>query len=471
MEKWEPWMADRDTFIRLFRMKMLAILSLRYGVMYITVGGIFWGLAVLVFRVTLRVERARLFWPVLALVPVVAVACIHGRRRLPSLRQVKALFDSHNGCGGMLMAADEIRLRGWSEAANLTAPKIHWKFHRRLGCLAVVAMFVGLCFFAPTRPLAAGAAGAMNIDHDVDRIAKKIETLEELEILEEETTTALQEMLKNVQEDAAGNDPVKTFEALDHLEQLTAGAARKEAESALGGVEKMTKAQSLAGALRQGVGSLQQPRREEAISELAQTLRETMRENQTLCEALSPDIAEATREGKFSPGQLGELAEVLKKCKACDREMLQKLCDARLIDPETLRLCERLGRCCDARALVEMLGEPCDAISVAEACAQCNACRGGVTRGRGDAEMTWTSGSDPDGSKFRELLLSPGAMPRLDESRTVGVSKGTPQIDAQGGPSVSGALRGAPAGGGSAITHTVPPRHRAAVKRYFQRDK
>jgi hypothetical protein len=93
--------------------------------------------------------------------------------------------------------------------------------------------------------------------------------------------------------------------------------------------------------------------------------------------------------------------------------------------------------------------------------------RGGVDRGRGDAPMTWTDRSSERGAKFKEQVL-PSSLSGLKDSELVGRSTGAPGIE-KNGPQQAGALKGAAAGGGSAFTQTVLPRHRGAVNRYFQR--
>ena len=93
--------------------------------------------------------------------------------------------------------------------------------------------------------------------------------------------------------------------------------------------------------------------------------------------------------------------------------------------------------------------------------------KGGVDRGRGDAPMTWTDPSSGKGAKFKEQVL-PSSMSSLKDSQLVGRSTGAPEID-KSGAQKSGGLKGAAAGGGSAFTQTVLPRHRGAVNRYFER--
>ena len=49
-------------------------------------------------------------------------------------------------------------------------------------------------------------------------MAAGIDVLKEEEIIDSSKTEMLEEKLSQLQEDASGEDPVKTWEALDHLE-------------------------------------------------------------------------------------------------------------------------------------------------------------------------------------------------------------------------------------------------------------
>jgi hypothetical protein len=73
--------------------------------------------------------------------------------------------------------------------------------------------------------------------------------------------------------------------------------------------------------------------------------------------------------------------------------------------------------------------------------------------------------------KFKEETLPEGDLASLKRSQKLAVSKGAPGTEAPGGPAGSGALEDSAAGGGSANTQVVLPRHRGTVERYFDRPK
>jgi hypothetical protein len=96
---------------------------------------------------------------------------------------------------------------------------------------------------------------------------------------------------------------------------------------------------------------------------------------------------------------------------------------------------------------------------------------GGISRGRGDAALTWKNGGEllPDQYKRNQL---PGARtPDMEHSQVVGVTLGAPgEGAAPVGPATSsGALSGAAAGAASTRKEVILPRHQQAVKKYFER--
>lgn len=95
--------------------------------------------------------------------------------------------------------------------------------------------------------------------------------------------------------------------------------------------------------------------------------------------------------------------------------------------------------------------------------------QGGVDRGRGDAPMTWTDGTEEDGAKFKEQVLPVGG--DLTTAQLVGVSRAAPNETPDDGAGVStgGALTSARAGAGAAHVSVLLPEHRRVVERYFKR--
>jgi len=166
--------------------------------------------------------------------------------------------------------------------------------------------------------------------------------------------------------------------------------------------------------------------------------------------------------------QMKQLSAALGKSKGKLSERLSDLHAAGLIDLKTLKKCENAGKS-DSEGLAAFLAENAGEASVADLMAEWGKPGdGGISRGRGDAPMSWSDGTSEQGAKFKEQVLSPSVLAGLKDSQLAGRSLGAPAVE-KSGPVRSGALSSASTGGGSAFTQSVLPRHKGAVKRYFER--
>jgi hypothetical protein len=209
------------------------------------------------------------------------------------------------------------------------------------------------------------------------------------------------------------------------------------------------------------------------MSALAQMVEKAAEETELCKRRLTrKDLLKACEAGTISPEQLKEMANALYLSKEDLSALLEKLCEADLLDLEAINLNAKIGEC-DCEGLAAFLEQNAGKMSVGKMVAlwcEGKPGRGGVTRGRGDAPMIWGDETSEEGAKFEEEALPPGAIASMKESGLIGVSMGAPTEEGAGGPSESGALSGATAGGGSAFTQNVLPRHRGTVERYFERE-
>lgn len=88
-----------------------------------------------------------------------------------------------------------------------------------------------------------------------------------------------------------------------------------------------------------------------------------------------------------------------------------------------------------------------------------------MTRGRGDADLTYGDESDDENVKFKETVLPPGF---LDAPRdeVIGLTPSAPEVNIERG--VRGAARTRTVSTGDETwSRNVRPRHRSVVRRYF----
>jgi hypothetical protein len=317
------------------------------------------------------------------------------------------------------------------------------------------------------------AARPMDVRNDVDNLSAQIEALKEAKIMEEAKAEALEQKLDQLSQEASGEDPAKTWEALDHLNDAVEKAVKEAAENANARQERLARAEALAEGLMSGSDQLDLKTLTEAMQTLTKMAQNALQENEMLAGELSPATQEAIKSGALKAENLKDLSKALSQNKSALDQKLSKLGKSgqfsKMINPNSLKGGTQANRR-DNSGLSQFLKENAQKMSVEDAVGKwCeNPGKGGVDRGRGDAAMTWTDGTNEKDAKFKEKVLPPSAVAGVNDSRLLGLSATAPTID-KNTVVAHGALNAAASGGGSAFTQTILPRHKGAVRRYFER--
>jgi hypothetical protein len=460
-----------ENAVRRFRERLGLLYFLRWSAIGLAAWCLVYGAAVLALRAAFELDRGLLLWGMASLPLVVFGAAWHAWRSLPSADRVRALVDGHGRCGGLVMASAEVPLGGW-KPRDPEPPLPRWNATPTLTWCAVGPLFLAAAFLAPASFVRGEGGGALDIRRDVERLAEQIKALKEEEVLSAERADALAARLEELRKEASGRDPVKTLEALDHLQDTLNKAAQKEAEAAARHVEDLGKAETLAEALEKNAGRLDEAQLAQALSALASLARKAAEENDLLAGEIDPALLDELAKGKkLSPEQAKKLAEAFKKGKSEALKKAAKLVKARLIDPEALEKCEGASKA-DLAALADYLKENGfdgtdnllgDGMSEEGG-------KGGVSRGPGAVKLTFGDESSDSGVTFKEEELPPSELQKIRDSELQGVSSGAPTVNKGGtGKASSGALSSAEAGGGASAAQTVLPKHKAAVERFFNR--
>jgi hypothetical protein len=188
-------------------------------------------------------------------------------------------------------------------------------------------------------------------------------------------------------------------------------------------------------------------------------------------------LATIQQAGSLSPATLQELAKLMKEAGAMNEGKLMKLSEMQLVElkegegseGEGSGSCTNAAAC--AAALSEMLGKEGQAAEAA-ACLVAMAAgttpgSGGVSRGRGDAMLTWTDPSTKENVTFKEEVLRPGRRPDPKQARLEGVSAAAPEVSSTAAAVSSGALATESSAHGATPQAIILPRHKEAVKRFF----
>ncbi|MDX2033039.1 MAG: hypothetical protein SF339_20345 [Blastocatellia bacterium] len=460
--------SSEDPAVRRVTRSFAAALTLKHSLLFVTLWCFAWGTVSLTLRATLLTPRRALLWGATGIVGAVIAAAILARRQLPAPTAVRALLDERNRCGGLLMAADDAEIGQWP-MPEVATPRLRFRNPRAWGLFAVSVVFALVSLLAPVRFSSMNAARPMDVNREAEALAARIDTLKEAELLDSAKAEELAQRLEQLAAEASGEDPARTWEALDHLADAVEKTARDAAETTAARQEGLEQAAALAEGLMAGSDQLDARTMTEAMQTLSAMMQRAMQEDQMLASDLSPETQAALRNGALPPDQLGEAADALRKRRAANEQRLAKAGKAGAIPPGALKGGARSGPR-DNSGLAKYLKENARKQSIDELVSGwCeNPGKTGVSRGRGDAAMTWSDGTSEKEAKFKEQALPPSSVAGLDESRLVGMSASAPTIDRTGAASHT-VLGNAATGGGSAHTQTILPRHKGAVKRYFER--
>jgi len=460
---------DEDRAIDSFRANLAILYLLKYGLAALTVWAFLYGTAVLALRGAVGLESPDLLWGLATLPLALAPAVVIAFRRLPSRDSIRSVIDRHAHCGGLLMAGAEHSTAEWEESLpELRLPGLRWRSRRSWVLLSLALAFVALAFLVP-QSLANLAGPRMDIRPDVEKLARQIDLLEQEKLIDSKRAADLKEKLEQIRRQARGTDPVKTLQALDHVKNLASKEAQDAAETATRKMEELARAQTLAEALEKTGGKMDQAQLAEAVTELAAIARRAAADKDLLEAGLDPATLEALASGKLSPGQLMKLAGSLRALKQNTSGRVGRLVQARLLDPSALEKLDKAGKC-DCAALVAYLKENGCTDGLCDSLDGDMAGRGGVNRGPGAAKLNFDHETNTAGAKFKEEELPPSALQTLRDSTLSGLSSATPKTNKEkSGKASSGALAGSKAGGGSASTQVILPRHRNAVERFFER--
>ncbi|AQT68460.1 hypothetical protein STSP2_01624 [Anaerohalosphaera lusitana] len=464
-----------DNFLGRLRLKAAALIVLR-DISRVTIWwGFVLGFVILVLRALAFVPYQAGFWLLGSGVLLWGAAAFISFRKVPSLESVRALVDKHSGCGGLLIASDQMELGKWAD--SMPEPKLvlfKWRCRREMVLLFSAVVFLGACLAVPQRYINVSTVKRLNVDADVDRMSKQIDTLEEEDVIADSEAAELRKKLKQIRDEARGDDPVKTWAALDHMQKSLKNAAQEQAMADVSNTEKAAKAEALAKAMEENSGQMGEKLTDEAAAELKETIEKMAANNSALKNAMSDSLKEALASGTAKEGgqlskeQLEQLRKALQGAQNQMAGRLGKLQDAKLIDGKMVKKAKE-GTQIDPAALAAFLAENADGMGVSAAMKAYMPGKGGVSFGRGDAAMTWKDKSSETGTKFEEQILPPGSVEAMKDSKMVGVSVSDPSDTEEVEKNVGGFID-AQGGTGQATKRKILPRHKKAVQKYFERE-
>jgi hypothetical protein len=431
------------------------------------------GMAVLLTRRLAPSLWPDVLWLAAAIVPALATAWWLSRLQAFTRAESVALLDRSLGSGGLLMTLTETPDDEWHR--RLPQLESRWReslprvWPRRFAsCVALpLAFAIGVCF-VPLRKIESHQLPppVTASQHAAQRLEELLAAVQQAEVLEEdEEETLSEEIHKLVEETKRTPLTHEKWETVDALEQRL----RTELTRAQLQADKLSSAARLLAMAAAGEGP---PLTEEQLQELEEELLETLLEQAASSEGAASAAGSGSLSELMSRLSKGGARPSLPRDPQAREQLLEEL--QRHLDAEQLKLADLRKLCqgeCKGGQCSQCAGQCNGPGMLCGSCqANCNRPgRGGATRGRADAELTWGEESTEQGVKFKETALPPGFLEDPKEE-IVGVRLSAPKVDAaESAP--AGALREfQTATGRETWQRKLRPRHKEVVKEFFRTD-
>ncbi len=407
------------------------------------------GTAVLLVKLARPEWWPSVLWLAGVVVPVSLGAWWLGRGRGFSRTQAVALLDRQVGADGLLMTLSERSDGTWARVLSDRHPD--WEAGlprvrpvRAMRRLWLPAVFVLGCCVVPARPARTETVRTNVVGRQVtESLTETLEVLRENEIVDLKEAEELQQAIEKLANESQAT-PL-SHESWEVVDALNAKMRARTDESLMAARKAQDALAQLAADAGKADAPLSNDRREQLERETAESLRKL------------------AKQGKFaraSPKLQARLRALLKDKRAglpkdpkARETMLSDLKD--FLDKESKKLSECRGNCD---------GDVCG--TNPSECKSGRPGRGGVNRGRADAELTWGDEAQADGAKFKEVVLPPQS-PDQPNKEVVRQSASAPEV-APAASAPRGAARAAgPETGRQAWNRALRPKHRAAVRSYF----
>ena len=446
-----------------YRRRLAAGRFLQVAADWLTLYLFVFGTAVLLVRLAFPALWPHVLWLGAAAVPVVACAWWWSRRDRFTEAESVALLDRRLGAGGLLMTLAETPDERWS--GRLPSVTRDWldslprvrpaRFARMVLLPAVFAL--GACF-VPLREAHTGPQLEGTVGEQATRdLESSLELLEDAALVEKEEQQELREEIERLAEETA-NRPLthekwETVDALrERLQMKVAGAAMTVAQG--------RQAASLLGrALGQKGAELTVEQQEQLSRDVLEALRKLSPDGKFdgAGSELASELQRLTKNGQFKlPEDAAKRQELLDQLQDYLEQQEQKLAELR----------EKMGQCQGGNCPGGQQPGDGDGQLAGRNGQGNRSGRGGVSRGRGDAELTWGDESAEEGTKFRETVLPPGFLDQPGES-VLGESATAPEVNPAATAARAEGRLSDPAAGRATWNRQLRPRHRSAVRRYF----
>jgi hypothetical protein len=384
--------------------------------------------------------------PILAGVPALVVCAM----RAYNDSHLVAIADTLSGGSGTLLTLAERQDTAWAKSPLFTKASAirlpHIRPWRRLAPVLPALAFLAVTLAIPQR--AASARGSLG-DEVVADLEAAVVQLKQQSLVTPEEEKSLEEELARIKRAALERMDASTWEAADAMRDKMAAsmAARDDAAKwAEASLARYAASVQAGGIDTSGAGSA-----EANAEELSKALETLLKSG--MLQGASAELLELASGTRALPSDVAGLAALGDSLSEFLGELRGRLGEIRRSD-ELARTFDPSEFAFDADG-----GAPAGGIPG----------RGGVNRGRADAEMTWGTESQPI-DRFKPTPLPPGAIRSPDDLSPIMTLPGAPK-EAPVISSAAAARTYQQTPGQAAWRRTLAPRHRSAVKKYFESER
>lgn len=322
---------------------------------------------------------------------------------------------------------------------------VMWQWRQPVATVAFIAAMLALATWVPIAGANAPRRHVIEKPTDARMVEQWIEELRREELIDEQSAGAVERMIKELTERPAEEwYEHATLEAAGTLKEQTASEIRELAENA-------------------------------AAAERAATALQSLQESMPspVCESLVKDLASALKAielGGFKPA--GDLAKLLGELAPADLGQLtpeQLAALSKRLAANRKALLAALAKC-KGFSLSDVEGG-CEECSGGKPCGECKGCKagGGITRGRGDAEMSFGERNDLGTTRTEKVQQEIDAK-RAAPDDVLAVVDGEHDVDesAYVGPRAGGGIASDGDGGSAVQVDSLLPAEQSAVRRFFE---
>jgi hypothetical protein len=473
-------MSQRDHWINKHLWRLHFGQFLQRAIEWIAVYLLILGVSIFLVRRMAPSLWPHVLWLAVGVIPVTALAWWMSRSGRFTRRESVALLDESLRAGGLLMTLTEVPDAEWE--ARL--PQVEQLWRRSMPrfraerfanfVLPPLVFAIAVCFVPLRETEAARVVQNTAAQQATQELESLLTALDETDVLEEEEKQTLKEEIAKLQEETETSPLThEKWETVDALQQRmrlrleeasmdasTAAQAAAMLASAASGDGEQISAERLAELESEVLETLQKMSKNGALQSASPALQDQLQRLIKSGQLKMPEDLQSRQQtlddlSEFLDQEAGKLSELRKQCQGGKCSKCGGECDSE-------------GNCKDG----ECNGGECSSCGKACSGGVCSSCqgsrpgRGGISRGRADAELTWGDESDAAGTKFKETVLPPGMQDQPKED-VLGITKSAPQVEPATSQPRSAARDSDPTAGRETWDRTLRPRHRGVVRKFF----